>query len=250
MQSFPKGSPIPHTKAPANPWHWATIPTTGGLSSQEPSYLGSLALFPSGRGHHVPAPTWEGCRATLFSLRSCSVVPAGGCGVVGLCFVCFPFRGRRPKDRHFSRYPPLSSGSSVPCTRNPESAGHLVVYFVTGLMVGDRRFPGATMLGARFSTSSANHPVSVLPTGSEPRDGFSFWSLATSFLFDKTRSFRVRDCCHQTENPVTGGEDTGCTGEGVASTTEEMVELQNKFSREQWFGGSFSDRSRSYSSSS
>ena len=75
-------------------------------------------------------------------------------------------------------------------------------------------------------------------------------SLATSFLFDKTRSFRVRDCCHQTENPVTGGEDTGCTGEGVASTTEEMMELQNKFSREQWFGGSFSDRSRSYSSSS
>ena len=42
-------------------------------------------------------------------------------------------------------------------------------------------------------------------------------SLATSFLFDKTRSFRVRDCCHQTENPVTGGEDTGYTGEGVAS---------------------------------
>ena len=54
------------------------------------------------------------------------------------------------------------------------SAGHLVVYFVTGLMVGDRRFPGATILGARFSTSSANHPVSVPPTGSEPRDGFSF----------------------------------------------------------------------------
>ena len=54
------------------------------------------------------------------------------------------------------------------------SAGHLVVYFVTGLMVGDRRFPGATILGARFSSSSANHPVSVPPTGSEPRDGFSF----------------------------------------------------------------------------
>ena len=75
-------------------------------------------------------------------------------------------------------------------------------------------------------------------------------SLATSFLFDKTRSFRVRDCCHQTENPVTGGEDTGCTGEGVASPTEAMMELQNKFSREQWFRGSFSDRRRSYSSSS
>ena len=21
--------------------------------------------LPSGRGHHIPAPTWEGCRATL-----------------------------------------------------------------------------------------------------------------------------------------------------------------------------------------
>ena len=50
------------------------------------------------------------------------------------------------------------------------SAGHLVVYFVTGLMVGDRRFPGATILGARFSTSSANHPVSVPPTGPELAD--------------------------------------------------------------------------------
>ena len=49
------------------------------------------------------------------------------------------------------------------------------MYFVTGLMVGDRRFPGATILGARFSTSSANHPASVPPTGSELRDGFSFW---------------------------------------------------------------------------
>ena len=28
------------------------------------------------------------------------------------------------------------------------SAGHLVVYFVTGLMVGDRRVPGATILGS------------------------------------------------------------------------------------------------------
>ena len=66
---------------------------------------------------------------------------------VGLCFVCFPFRGRRPKDRHFSRYPPLSSGTSVPCTRNPESEGQFFVNFVMGLMVGDRRFPGATILG-------------------------------------------------------------------------------------------------------
>ena len=36
-----------------------------GNRPKKPSYLASLALFPSGRGHHVPAPTWEGCRATL-----------------------------------------------------------------------------------------------------------------------------------------------------------------------------------------
>ena len=69
------------------------------------------------------------------------------CWFVGLCFVCFPFRGRRPKDRHFSKYSPLSSGSSVPCIRSHASAGHLVVYFVTAQMVGDRRFPGASILG-------------------------------------------------------------------------------------------------------
>ena len=50
------------------------------------------------------------------------------------------------------------------------SSGHLVVYLMTGLMVGDRRFPGASILGARFSTSSANHPVSVPPTGPEHAD--------------------------------------------------------------------------------
>ena len=52
------------------------------------------------------------------------------------------------------------------------SAGHLVGDGSDGL-----RSPvsGATILGARFSTSSAKHPVSVPPAGSEPRDGFSFW---------------------------------------------------------------------------
>ena len=51
------------------------------------------------------------------------------------------------------------------------SAGHLVVYFVMGLMVGDRRFPrGDNTGGRRFSTSSANHPLSVPPTGPEHAD--------------------------------------------------------------------------------
>ena len=58
----------------------------------------------------------------------------------------------------------------VPCFKRPASAGHLVLHFVTGLMVGDRRFPKATILGASWKTPSANHPVSVPPTGSELRD--------------------------------------------------------------------------------
>ena len=98
--------------------------------------------------------------------------------LVGLCFVCFPFRGRRPKDRHFCRYSPLSSGTSVPCTRSPESTGQFFVNFVMGLMVGDRRFPGAIILGARSSTSSANHPVSVPSTGPEHADA-SWCGLCT-----------------------------------------------------------------------
>ena len=59
---------------------------------------------------------WEGCRATLQTLRSCSAVLAGGCrssgwalvlltvaGVsrwpVGFWLFRFPCRGRRPEDR-------------------------------------------------------------------------------------------------------------------------------------------------------
>ena len=36
---------------------------------------------------------------------------------------------------------------SVPCIRSHKSAGHFIVNFVTAQMVGDRRFPGATILG-------------------------------------------------------------------------------------------------------
>ena len=74
--------------------------------------------------------------------------------------------------------------SSVPCIRSLKSAGQFIVNFVMGLMVGDRRFPGATILGARFSTSSANHPASVPPTGSVHRDGSFFLCIVTgSFVF-------------------------------------------------------------------
>ena len=58
-----------------------------------------------------------------------------------------------------------------------------------GLMVGDRRFPGATILGGRFSTSSANHPVSVPPTGLVLRDGWS------SGLCTRWRASRGVSCC-------------------------------------------------------
>ena len=37
---------------------------------------------------------------------------------------------------------------SVPCIRSHKSAGQSFVNFVMGLMVGDRRFPGATILGS------------------------------------------------------------------------------------------------------
>ena len=66
------------------------------------------------------------------------------------------------------------SGTSVPCTRSPESAGHFVENSVMDQMVGSRRSPGATILGASTSTSSANHRLFVPPTGFELRDGFSF----------------------------------------------------------------------------
>ena len=36
---------------------------------------------------------------------------------------------------------------SVPCIRSHKSAGLSIVNFVMGLMVCDRRFPGATILG-------------------------------------------------------------------------------------------------------
>ena len=50
------------------------------------------------------------------------------------------------------------------------SAGHMVVSVVTGQMVGDLRFTGATILGSRSFTPSANHPVSVPLTGPEHSD--------------------------------------------------------------------------------
>ena len=53
--------------------------TGAGLKTILCSLVGTVPWFLSGRGHHIPAPTWEGCRATVSVLLSCSALPAGGC---------------------------------------------------------------------------------------------------------------------------------------------------------------------------
>ena len=104
--------------------------------------------------------------------------------VRGVVFCLFPFPRTPSNNRHFCRYFPLSSGTSVPCTRSPESAGQFFVNFVMGLMVGDRRFPGATILGASSSTSSANHRVSVPPTGNIADAQCTSWQFSANSLMD------------------------------------------------------------------
>ena len=51
----------------------------------------------------------------------------------------------------------------------------VVVCVVTDQMVGDRRSPGASILGARSCTSSTNHHSPVPPTGSVHRD--ALWTV-------------------------------------------------------------------------
>ena len=69
-------------------------------------------------------------------------------------------QGHEPKNRYWAPTQgralsgtPLDvrcSWTLVPCIRSHESAGHLVVCVVTGQMVGDRWFPGATILVREF----------------------------------------------------------------------------------------------------
>ena len=51
---------------------------THGRPTQEPAKSKAVSWFLSCRGHHVPAPLWEGCRATIQTLLSRLAVPAGG----------------------------------------------------------------------------------------------------------------------------------------------------------------------------
>ena len=60
--------------------------------------------------------------------------------------------------------------------RSIASVGHMVMCVVKVQMVGARRSPGATMLGSRSCTSSANHHSPVPPTGPVLSDA-SWWTM-------------------------------------------------------------------------
>ena len=138
----------------------------------------SSAKFPAGSGHHIPAPLWEGCRATIQKLLSCLSVPAGGCrssgwalvvlAVVLLALVLFAglwvwgfflvllCEGADPRtaDPRIGFLPQVSPSLFwdfwLPPSEASRVGGHLVVGVVMGQMVGDRRSPSATMLGGEF----------------------------------------------------------------------------------------------------
>ena len=60
---------------------------TGGRPTQELAKSKVVSWLVSNRGHHIPAPTWEGCPPTLLTLLSCLAVPAGGCRSSGWALV-------------------------------------------------------------------------------------------------------------------------------------------------------------------
>ena len=74
--------------------------------------------------------------------------------------------------------------SSVPFIRSLKSAGQFIVNFVIGLMVGVRRFPGATLLGVE-TFYLLSQPSLFSPAGlSRTRDGSFFLSIVTgAFVF-------------------------------------------------------------------
>ena len=131
-----------------------------------------LSWVPSGRGHHLPAPVWEGCRATFkFSSRAllCLLVAVagthGGCvlALVGWACSCFLFfcEGADPKTGFFRQVFPLLFWDLVPCIRSHESVGRTVVY-VRWLAIVPR---GDNTGRARLCTFSATHRFPVPPTG-------------------------------------------------------------------------------------
>ena len=117
-------------------------------------------LFQSGRGHHIPAPTGHNLKVSGWALVLLAVVLLALVLLAGL--FCSWFRSvsvgsnsERKKGTdpitgsHFLIGIPFTrcSGTLDLCIRSIASAGHMVVCVVTVQMVGDRRLPGATILG-------------------------------------------------------------------------------------------------------
>ena len=92
--------------------------------------------------------------------------------------------------------------------RSIASVGHMVMCVVKVQMVGARRSPGATMLGSRSCTSSANHHSPVPPTGPVLSDA-SWWTM-----------YEMAGCLHQTGSFswVFSGTSVRSTG-GVAASS-------------------------------
>ena len=145
------GSTQEDSRAPGEERSPARGRETRGLSNWV-QHFGRCFLFVSRRGvwHHIPAPTWEGCRRSsgwaLVLLARLSLALVGGVvvSVVSLS------EGAVPRTGFSAGFTLFSSGTSVPCTRSPESAGHFVKNSVTDQMVGSRRSPGATILGSEY----------------------------------------------------------------------------------------------------
>ena len=98
--------------------------------------------------------------------------------------------------------------ASVPFIRSRESAGPMVEYVVTDQMVGDRRSPGATILGVEFEYLLRQPSLLGPPAGSEHRDAMwtvyelasperaprSKYDVAASSITDIAASL-VANCC-------------------------------------------------------
>ena len=74
--------------------------------------------------------------------------------------------------------------ASISCIRSRESAGPMVDNGVTDQMVGDRRSPGATILGVEFEYLLRQPSLLGPPSGSEHRDAllcgrFTRWRSCT-----------------------------------------------------------------------
>ena len=136
-------------------------------------------------GHSLNSPVVLGCACWWLSLfwlgagASGSFVP--GAGWWGCVLFVSLSEDAVQRTGIFAGIPLFSSGTSgFLAPEAPSRRDNSLLNFVMGLMVGDRRFPGATILGARFSISSANHPVSVPPTGPEHSDAsYEWWVLFT-----------------------------------------------------------------------